>query len=178
MIEKLGGKIERPQSPYKKSEKIQALIKQHVIPYLRDEEDINILNHLIKIEDEVLFSTFDVFESDRDEEELVDTVIRIINKHKQKKPAEVPKITVEQTTSVKEDRPKKEEKEKKAHEPLPTKQTKQEPSKLIPEPVKEEPKVPAKKNPANGTSANKEKATAAPNKLVQPDLSKAEPIKK
>ena len=131
---------------------------------------------MIKIEDEVLFSTFDVFESDRDEEELVDTVLRIINKHKQKKVAEEPRVPVEQVTSIK-DRPKKEEKEKSAVEPLPTKQIRQEPTKT-PEPKKEESKVPALKIAPAVTSENKEKVTPPPKKLNQPDLTKAEPIKK
>jgi len=45
--------------------------------------DLKILNTLIKINDELLFSTFKVFENERDEEEMVDTVSRIIQKYRE-----------------------------------------------------------------------------------------------
>ena len=175
LVSKLGGKIERPQSPYKKSEKIQALVKEHVIPFLKDELEIEILNHLIKIEDEVLFSTFDVFESDRDEEELVDTVIRILNKQKQKRQNESNKVneqakatvSVEKASVIRQEPPKKEEKEKKAVvEQIPKPQIKQEAVKL-PEPIKEEKKA-AVINPNPVVSANN--ANPAKKQLNQPDL--------
>ena len=45
--------------------------------------DLKILENLIKNNDELLFSTFKVFENERDEEEMVDTVLRIIQKYRE-----------------------------------------------------------------------------------------------
>lgn len=47
------------------------------------QSDLKILECLIKNNDELLFSTFKVFENERDEEEMVDTVLRIIQKYRE-----------------------------------------------------------------------------------------------
>lgn len=47
------------------------------------QSELKILENLIKNNDELLFSTFKVFENERDEEEMVDTVLRIIQKYRE-----------------------------------------------------------------------------------------------
>lgn len=43
--------------------------------------ELRVLERLIRTNDELLFSTFKVFENERDEEEMVDTVLRIVQKY-------------------------------------------------------------------------------------------------
>ena len=50
--------------------------------YFTDPEDIQLLQMLIQEENEFILSTFDVFDSDQDHENLIDSLQRIIGKSK------------------------------------------------------------------------------------------------
>ncbi len=50
--------------------------------YFSDPEDIKLLQMLIQEENEFILSTFDVFDSDQDHENLIDSLQRIIEKSK------------------------------------------------------------------------------------------------
>lgn len=51
--------------------------------HLKNDKDIEILNKLICGGEELLYSAFEVFESDPDQDDLLDTIIRIINNYKE-----------------------------------------------------------------------------------------------
>jgi len=82
LANKLSGYMERPSSPVPRKDELEKLVDSLVKENLRSEEDIEILNKLIEEENEFVFSAFDVFESDRDQEELVDSLQRAITKYK------------------------------------------------------------------------------------------------
>ena len=82
LAEKLSPYIVRPTSPLPKKDELMKLVNNLVKKRLKDESYLLLLNKLICEGDELLYSTFDVFESDRDEEDLLDTLIRIVNKYK------------------------------------------------------------------------------------------------
>ena len=50
--------------------------------HFRDPDDVQLLQKLIQDENEFILSTFDVFESDKDHENLIDTLQRILDKSK------------------------------------------------------------------------------------------------
>ena len=50
--------------------------------YFSDPEDIKLMQMLIQEENEFILSTFDVFDSDQDHENLIDSLQRIIEKSK------------------------------------------------------------------------------------------------
>lgn len=50
--------------------------------HFTDQDDIQLLQKLIHDENEFILSTFDVFESDKDHENLIDSLQRIIDKSK------------------------------------------------------------------------------------------------
>lgn len=50
--------------------------------HLRDADDLALLQKLITDENEFVLAAFDVFESDRDQENLLDTLLRIVEKYK------------------------------------------------------------------------------------------------
>lgn len=60
---------------------VNLVARQH----LRDEKDFEILIGLINSGEEMLYSAFEVFESDPDQDDLLDTILRIINKVKEMK---------------------------------------------------------------------------------------------
>ena len=51
--------------------------------HFKDQEDIQVLQKLIHDENEFMLSAFDVFESDKDHENLIDSLSRILEKSKQ-----------------------------------------------------------------------------------------------
>jgi len=57
---------------------VNSLAKYH----FHDPEDIALLNKLIQEENEFVLSSFDVFESDKDHENLIDSLSRILQKSK------------------------------------------------------------------------------------------------
>jgi hypothetical protein len=50
--------------------------------YFRDPNDVKLLSKLIQDEDAFIMPTFEVFESDRDHENLIDSLQRILTKRK------------------------------------------------------------------------------------------------
>jgi len=82
LAEKLSPYIVRPTSPLPKKDELVKMVNNLVRKRLRDDNQLLLLNKLILEGDELLYSTFEVFESDRDEEDLLDTLIRIVNKYK------------------------------------------------------------------------------------------------
>jgi hypothetical protein len=57
---------------------VNSLTKYH----FKDREDIELLNRLINEENEFVLSCFDVFDSDKDHENLIDSLQRILDKYK------------------------------------------------------------------------------------------------
>ena len=84
LADKLNLYMERPSSPLPKNKQLQFLMDSFVKENLIDNEDIDILQKLIAQENEFVFSAFDVYESDRDQAELVDSLMRAINKYQKK----------------------------------------------------------------------------------------------
>jgi hypothetical protein len=81
--DRLGSYTERPSSPMPRKNEILMLVNSVVKESLTDPEDMEILNRLISEENEFVFSAFDMFQSDRDTEDLLDSLNRVINKHRQ-----------------------------------------------------------------------------------------------
>lgn len=82
LADKLSSGMERPSSPMPRKSELHLLVESLVKENLPTKEDIEILNKLIADENEFVFSAFDVFESDRDQEELIDSLIRAISKYR------------------------------------------------------------------------------------------------
>jgi hypothetical protein len=57
---------------------VNSLAKYH----FNDKDDVDLLTRLINEENEFVLSCFDVFDSDRDYENLIDSLQRIVNKYK------------------------------------------------------------------------------------------------
>ena len=76
MTDRLSHYIERPQSPRPKKNELMLLVNTVVKDQLPDPDDLQVLKKLIVDENEFVFAAFDVFVSDRDEEELLDTLMR------------------------------------------------------------------------------------------------------
>ena len=75
--------IERPLSPKPKNkgelmEYVNSLTRYH----FAQKEDYELLNSLIQVENEFVLSCFDVFDSDKDHENLIDSLQRILDKTK------------------------------------------------------------------------------------------------
>ena len=85
LADKLNLYMERPSSPIPKNKQFQYLVDSFAKEYLIEPEDLSILRLLISEENEFVFSAFDVYESDRDQAELLDSIMRAINKHKKNK---------------------------------------------------------------------------------------------
>ncbi len=60
------------------------IINTLVSEKIKDENEIKLLNKLALQGDDILFAALDVFESDRDETEFLDTIGRIIRIHMKK----------------------------------------------------------------------------------------------
>lgn len=82
LADKLSLYMERPSSPMPKNNQMQFLVESFARECLVSAEDIEILKKLISEENEFVFSAYDVYESDKDQTELVDSLLRAINKKK------------------------------------------------------------------------------------------------
>ena len=51
--------------------------------YFQDPNDIALINRLLSEQNEFVLSCIDVYESDRDQENLVENLVRIVNKSRQ-----------------------------------------------------------------------------------------------
>lgn len=75
--------MERPQSPLpKRKQELMTYVNSLARYHFTDPDDINLLQRLIQDENEFILSTFDVFDSDQDHENLIDSLQRIIDKSK------------------------------------------------------------------------------------------------
>jgi len=70
--------IERPMSPFPKKDKLINYVNSLATFYIQDKNDVELLQKLIEKEDEFVMAAFDLFESDKDQENLLDTLIRIV----------------------------------------------------------------------------------------------------
>jgi len=85
LSQQLGSYMERPQSPFprRKANSQLNFINQLARTYFQDPDDIAMLNKLVHEENEFIVSVFDVYEADKDTENLVDSLFRILEKSKQ-----------------------------------------------------------------------------------------------
>ena len=74
--------MERPTSPMPKNNQMQFLTESFLRENLMNREDTEVLKKLVGEENEFVFSAYDVYESDKDQNELIDSLIRAINKRK------------------------------------------------------------------------------------------------
>ena len=74
--------IERPSSPLPRKDSLLEFVNSFAKTYIRDKEEVALLQKLIEDENEFVLSAFDVFESDKDQENLLDTLLRIVGKYK------------------------------------------------------------------------------------------------
>ncbi len=75
--------MERPQSPLpKKKNQLLNYVNSLARYHFTDPDDLQLLNKLIQEENEFILSCFDVFESDKDHDNLIDSLHRILEKSK------------------------------------------------------------------------------------------------
>ena len=83
LAQQLSTYIERPQSPLpKKKNQLLQYVNSLARYHFTDPNDLQLLNKLISEENEFVLSCFDVFESDKDHDNLIDSLHRIIEKSK------------------------------------------------------------------------------------------------
>jgi len=83
LAQTLGSYIERPQSPMpKRKQELMNYVNSLARYQFTDHDDVQLLQKLIHDENEFILSTFDVFESDKDHENLIDSLHRILDKSK------------------------------------------------------------------------------------------------
>lgn len=74
--------MERPSSPMPKNNQLQFLVESLSRENLMSFEDVEYLKKLISEENEFVFSAYDVYESDKDQTELIDSLARAIERRK------------------------------------------------------------------------------------------------
>ncbi|CDW71526.1 UNKNOWN [Stylonychia lemnae] len=83
LAQKLSNYIERPQSPLpRKKNQLLNYVNSLARYHFSDPDDVQLLNKLIQEENEFILSCFDVFESDKDHDNLIDSLNRILEKSK------------------------------------------------------------------------------------------------
>jgi len=82
LSERMSTYIERPSSPLPRKSSLLEFVNNIASTYTQDREDIELLQKLIEYENEFVLSAFDVFESDQDQENLLDSLLRIVAKYK------------------------------------------------------------------------------------------------
>ncbi len=82
LSERMSTCIERPTSPLPRKISLLEFVNNMLSSYIRDRDDLALLHRLIEDENEFVLSAFDVFESDGDQENLLDTLLRIVAKCK------------------------------------------------------------------------------------------------
>ena len=79
----LGGYLERPQSPLpKRKQELMNQVNMLARYHFRDPDDVHMLTKLIHDENELILAVFDVYESDNNHENLIDSLQRILEKSK------------------------------------------------------------------------------------------------
>ena len=83
LAQQLSSYIERPQSPLpRKKNQLLNYVNSLARYHFNDPDDVHLLNKLIQEENEFILSCFDVFESDKDHDNLIDSLHRILEKSK------------------------------------------------------------------------------------------------
>jgi hypothetical protein len=82
LADRLNTYMDRPSSPMPKNNQLQSLVESFLGDSLMDSEDIEVLKKLITEENEFVVSAFDVYESDRDQVELIDSLMRAVDKYR------------------------------------------------------------------------------------------------
>lgn len=80
LANKLQDHLERPTSPFPKRGHVMNYVDSLASFYIRDKDDVELLRKLVAKEDEFVMSAIDLFASDKDQENLLDTLVRIIKK--------------------------------------------------------------------------------------------------
>lgn len=79
----LGAYLERPQSPLpKRKQDLMNQVNMLARYHFRDPDDVQLLQKLIQDENELILAVFDVYESDNNHENLIDSLMRILEKSK------------------------------------------------------------------------------------------------
>lgn len=79
----LGAYLERPQSPLpKRKQDLMNQVNMLARNYFKDPDDVQLLQKLIQDENELILAVFDVYESDNNHENLIDSLQRILQKSK------------------------------------------------------------------------------------------------
>ena len=79
----LGAYLERPQSPLpKRKQDLMNQVNMLARYHFRDPDDVQLLQKLIQDENELILAVFDVYESDNNHENLIDSLQRILEKSK------------------------------------------------------------------------------------------------
>ena len=77
----LGAYLERPQSPLpKRKQDLMNQVNMLARYHFRDPDDVQMLQKLIQDENELVLAVFDVYESDNNHENLIDSLQRILEK--------------------------------------------------------------------------------------------------
>ena len=83
LAQQMGTYMERPMSPIPKNKKqLLSFVNSMAEYHFTDKEDLDLLNKLIQEENEFVLSCFAVFDSDKDHENLIDSLQRILDKSK------------------------------------------------------------------------------------------------
>ena len=83
LAQSLGAYLERPQSPLpKRKQELMNQINMLARYHFRDPDDVQLLTKLVHDENELILAVFDVFESDNNHENLIDSLQRILEKSK------------------------------------------------------------------------------------------------
>jgi hypothetical protein len=73
--------FERPLSPLPRKDSLLGFVNSIARTYMRGKEDIALLQRLVERENEFVLSAFEVFKSDKDQENFLDTLHRIVAKY-------------------------------------------------------------------------------------------------
>lgn len=74
--------LERPTSAIPKKDPLMNYIESLIDFYIQNPEEKSMIYRLVRDENEYILAAFDVFKSDKDQENLLDTLQRIIKKYR------------------------------------------------------------------------------------------------
>jgi hypothetical protein len=78
------GVMQRPMSPIPKNKKqLLKFVEQLARYHFNNKEDLELLNRLIQEENEFVHGIFDVFDSDKDHDSLIDSLQRLLDKSRE-----------------------------------------------------------------------------------------------
>lgn len=78
------GAVQRPMSPIPKNKKqLLKFVQQLARYHFNNKEDLDLLNRLIQEENEFVHGIFEVFDSDKDHDSLIDSLQRLLDKSRE-----------------------------------------------------------------------------------------------